>query len=159
VESQRLYRELQEHGYIRYDDVPLESSDGRRHEVEFVSNVYAEGDRSVIQCNIRDIGERKLRDAAALREGQMRQRLEGVTLTVREVAHLLNNDLALAVGTLDLLLLRDDPPLPPDALSSVRTALDALDAAAQHLAKFQRVVRVETQPTPVGFALDVERSI
>lgn len=57
------------------------------------------------------------------------------------------------------MLLREDPPLPPDVLSSVRTALAALDAAAQHLAKFQRVVRVETQLTPIGFALDVERSI
>ncbi len=87
----------------------------------------------------------------------MEQRLEGVTLTVREVAHVLNNDLALAVGTLDLL--QDDPGLSSDALEGVRAALDALDAAARHLATFQRIVRVETQETPLGLMLDVERSI
>jgi hypothetical protein len=32
---------------------------GERHDVEFVSNVYDEDGRSVIQCNIRDIAERK----------------------------------------------------------------------------------------------------
>ena len=31
---------LQQVGYVRYDDMALEASDGRRAEVEFVSNVY-----------------------------------------------------------------------------------------------------------------------
>jgi light-regulated signal transduction histidine kinase (bacteriophytochrome) len=33
--------------------------DGRKVDVEFVSNVYKEGNRSVIQCNIRDITDRR----------------------------------------------------------------------------------------------------
>ena len=105
------------------------------------------------------IEQRRLREAEAamLQARQMEQRLEGVKLTVREVAHILNNDLALAVGTLDLL--QDDPGLSSEALESVHAALAALDAAAQHLTQFQRVVRVETQVTPIGLALDVERSI
>ncbi len=51
---------LQKLGRIRYEDLPLEHKDGRRIPVEFVSNVYNEGNRKVIQCNIRDITERKL---------------------------------------------------------------------------------------------------
>ena len=50
---------LQRVGHIRYEDLPLEHKDGRHIPVEFVSNVYREGKRSVIQCNIRDITERK----------------------------------------------------------------------------------------------------
>lgn len=105
------------------------------------------------------IEQRRLREAEAamLQARQMEQRLEGVKLTVREVAHVLNNDLALAVGTLDLL--QDDPGLSSEALESVHAALAALDMAAGHLTQFQRVVRVETQVTPIGLALDVERSI
>ena len=34
------FTELQKKEYIRYEDLPLESEDGRRIEVEFVSNVY-----------------------------------------------------------------------------------------------------------------------
>jgi PAS domain S-box-containing protein len=50
---------LQKVGRIRYEDLPLEHKDGRHIPVEFVSNVYREGRLGVIQCNIRDITERK----------------------------------------------------------------------------------------------------
>ena len=44
--------------------MPLETRNGRQVEVEFVSNVYAVDDRQVIQCNIRDITERKQAEEA-----------------------------------------------------------------------------------------------
>jgi PAS domain S-box-containing protein len=58
--SQAAYQELQEKGYIRYDHLPLETKDGKRAEVEFVSNIYQVDHRPVAQCNIRDISERRL---------------------------------------------------------------------------------------------------
>jgi len=51
--------QLQQHGYVRYENLPLETRDGRNIAVEVVSNVYQSGDKKVIQCNIRDITERK----------------------------------------------------------------------------------------------------
>lgn len=57
--SQDEFRELLAKGYIRYEDLPLQSIDGKLREVEFVSNVYEEDGHQVIQCNIRDISERK----------------------------------------------------------------------------------------------------
>jgi PAS domain S-box-containing protein len=59
VSNQAMLERLQEHGYVRYENLPLETIDGRRIAVEFVSNVYEVGDKKVIQCNIRDITERK----------------------------------------------------------------------------------------------------
>ena len=59
VDSKYNFRKLQREKYVRYDDLPLETSDGRQIDVEFVSNVYTVGDAEVIQCNIRDITERK----------------------------------------------------------------------------------------------------
>ncbi len=59
VASADAFRELQEKHYIRYEDLPLENKHGGKWEVEFVSNVYTEDKRQVIQCNIRDITERK----------------------------------------------------------------------------------------------------
>ena len=56
--SQAVYEKLQENGYVRYENLPLQSKSGKKAEVEFVSNVYPEGDQNVIQCNIRDISER-----------------------------------------------------------------------------------------------------
>jgi PAS domain S-box-containing protein len=46
--SKSAFRQLQSQGYVRYEDLPLEASDGRRIDVEFVSNVYLVGER---RCN------------------------------------------------------------------------------------------------------------
>jgi PAS domain S-box-containing protein len=62
--SQAAFGELQAASYIRYEDLPLETRDGRQVEVEFVSNVYMANGRQVIQCNIRDITERKQAEEA-----------------------------------------------------------------------------------------------
>lgn len=58
-ESKLNFRELQLREYVRYDDLPLETSNGVKVAVEFVSNVYPVNGGKVIQCNVRDITERK----------------------------------------------------------------------------------------------------
>ncbi len=59
IASQDKFFELQRQEYVRYENLPLETADGRRLDVEFVSNVYLVDHKRVIQCNIRDITERK----------------------------------------------------------------------------------------------------
>lgn len=58
-ESKEAMEALKSEGYVRYDDLPLETKQGRVQEVEFICNVYEEDSRMVAQCNIRDISERK----------------------------------------------------------------------------------------------------
>ena len=74
VANQDNFAELQQKQYIRYDNKPLETKDGRRIQVEFVSNVYLVNGRKVIQCNIRDITERDQVEKA-LRESEKKHRL------------------------------------------------------------------------------------
>ncbi len=63
--SKVAFGELQAKEYLRYEDLPLETLDGKRKDVEFVSNVYpVDAKTSVIQCNIRDITERKAAEDA-----------------------------------------------------------------------------------------------
>lgn len=64
--NRAVFRELQKNHFVRYEDLPLQSKTGAHHEVEFVSNLYDEGGRKVIQCNIRDITERKRAELALL---------------------------------------------------------------------------------------------
>jgi PAS domain S-box-containing protein len=57
--SQAAFKELQRTRYLRYEDLPLQATNGKLRDVEFVSNVYEEDTHQVIQCNIRDITDRK----------------------------------------------------------------------------------------------------
>nr|WP_232385615.1 response regulator [Methanoregula boonei] len=65
--AQDAFVRLKTQKYIRYEDLPLETQQGTPMHVEFISNVYAVGEKNIIQCNIRDITERKrAEDALAL---------------------------------------------------------------------------------------------
>jgi PAS domain S-box-containing protein/putative nucleotidyltransferase with HDIG domain len=57
--SRDAFEVLQDSEYIRYEDLPLKTKDGRMIEVEFVSNVYLVNKEKVIQCDIRDITEHR----------------------------------------------------------------------------------------------------
>ncbi|MBS3817492.1 MAG: PAS domain S-box protein [Candidatus Thermoplasmatota archaeon] len=59
VENKKRFEELTEEGYIRYEDMPLETKEGEEVPVEFISNTYEAGGKEVVQCNIRKISERK----------------------------------------------------------------------------------------------------
>ncbi len=59
VANQDNFAELQLKKYIRYENMALETADGQRIFVEFISNVYLVNHQKVIQCSIRDISERK----------------------------------------------------------------------------------------------------
>ena len=63
-QSETAFIELKTNGYIRFDDMPIQRRNGKITEVEFISNVYLVNNIKVIQCNIRNITERKLAEAA-----------------------------------------------------------------------------------------------
>jgi diguanylate cyclase (GGDEF)-like protein/PAS domain S-box-containing protein len=65
--SKEMFSELQSKGYVRYDDLPLKTRNGVKVEVEFISNSYECEGIKVIQCNIRDISERKAAESKIMR--------------------------------------------------------------------------------------------
>jgi PAS domain S-box-containing protein len=81
------FEELQDKGYIRYKDLPLETKEGKPIAVEFVSNVYKVNGDKVIQCNIRNITERKQAEEA-LRKSE--RELKSKTENLVEVNSALN---------------------------------------------------------------------
>jgi PAS domain S-box-containing protein len=89
VASGSAFAELKQQGYIHYENLPLETRDGAIRQVEFVSNNYLTGRRSVIQCNIRDITERK-QDEETLREtnARLEQALEELQAKTQEMTSL-----------------------------------------------------------------------
>jgi PAS domain S-box-containing protein len=75
VLNRAAFEELQDKGYIRYKDLPLETKEGKPVAVEFVSNVYKANGNKVIQCNIRNITERKEMDRKLQEAVLFQQRL------------------------------------------------------------------------------------
>ena len=67
--SKEAFETLQENEYIRYENLPLKTKDGRLIQVEFISNVYLAGNEKVVQCNIRENTEHK-RIVAALQANE-----------------------------------------------------------------------------------------
>ncbi|CAG0932589.1 two-component system, OmpR family, phosphate regulon sensor histidine kinase PhoR [Thermoflexales bacterium] len=102
--AQAAFSELQAKGYIRYEDLPLETRAGQSLHVEFVSNVYRVDQQQVIQCNIRDITARKRAEAALGQSlAELRERNEELDAFAHTVAHDLKNPVHLTMGYADLL--------------------------------------------------------
>ncbi len=122
--SKDVFKILQKDGFIRYDDLPLETKDGHSIDVEFVSNSYMAGNTLVIQCNIRDITERKKVDLIK----ETKRLLEEERFKVESIAdatHELRTPLAIMKGNVDLALLRGG--------KSPKSALKAINYEIKHL--------------------------
>mgnify|MGYP000308054540 CR=1 FL=1 len=119
--SQAVFHELRSKGFIRYEDLPLETKAGDRREVEFISNLYDEEGQRVIQCSIRDITERKHADAALqsaigdLRNAQAATERASKAKDdfLATLSHELRTPLTPVLMTAEAL--RDDERLPADA--------------------------------------------
>jgi two-component system, cell cycle sensor histidine kinase and response regulator CckA len=84
VASKEAFNKLQKRGYIHYEDLPIEKKDGRKIDVEFVSNVYRVNGTSVIQCNIRDITERKrAEESLMLQNAALQSAANAIVITDR----------------------------------------------------------------------------
>ena len=68
--SIKAFAVLKKDGYIKYSDLPLHTKTGEIISVEFVSNVYGVNGDRVIQCNIRDITDRKNTESSLIRYQQ-----------------------------------------------------------------------------------------
>ncbi len=69
-----MFQTLKATRQVRYENLTLQSDDGVSRVVEVLANLYDEDGRSVIQCNFRDVTERKKAEEA-LRERERRLRL------------------------------------------------------------------------------------
>jgi two-component system, cell cycle sensor histidine kinase and response regulator CckA len=131
VEESRLaFNELQEKGYVRYEHLPLETKDGLPIDVEFVSNAYWVNNKQVIQCNIRDITERKKAEELRRKlESQLRQsqKMEVIATLAGGIAHQFNNALSVITVNLDFL----EMDLPGD--ENILKRIESMQHAAQRM--------------------------
>jgi PAS domain S-box-containing protein len=141
-ESRRAFRVLLETGYIRYENLPLKGKDGRQIEVEFVSNVYQEGDKRIVQCNIRDITARR-----RLEHQSASQALELADLHRRKdeflamLSHELRNPLSAIFSAMHIMRLQSDQnPIQLRARAVLERQVGQISSLINDLLEVSRVI-------------------
>ncbi len=143
VANHSKFQELQEKGYVRYEDLPLERADGGLAHIEFVSNVYDSDHQNVIQCNIRDISERKRADEAleqAAERLRQAQKMEAVGQLAGGIAHDFNNLLTAILGYSEMILARESGSLDElrPEIEEIRHAGQRASALTKQILAFSR---------------------
>lgn len=105
--AKAAFQELQANNYGRYDNLPLKSKGGLSVNVEVVGNVYNDNGETVIQCNIRDITQRKHAEKSGQRLRQA-HKMEAVGQLAGGLAHDFNNLLGVILGYCEILGERPD---------------------------------------------------
>jgi PAS domain S-box-containing protein len=82
--SQEIFARLKTRGYVRYEDQPLKTKSGALMEVEFVSNAYDCDGVEVIQCNIRNITQRRQAERDLIESQKHLKQLSVALQRVRE---------------------------------------------------------------------------
>ena len=133
--SKIAFAELQQKDKVRFEGLPLETKDGRRVEVEFISNTYLMDEKRLIQCNIRDITERRKLEAHI----RQAQKMDGIGQLAGGVAHDFNNILAVIQMQADLLKIGGNlSPAQFDFAEEIGAAVQRAAALTRQLLLFSR---------------------
>ena len=161
--SRAAFQELQERGYIRYEDLPLESKTGQLAEVEFVSNLYGVGHKQVIQCNIRDITIRNQLERAKVTAKTLadtnRQKDEFLAM----LSHELRNPLAAIMNASHLLRIdsETESPIQQEARGIIERQVGQLAHLVDDLLEVSRIStgRIRLQQENVDMRGIVARAV
>ncbi len=155
--SKAAFKDLQGNGYVRYENLLVQTLYGRPIAVEFVSNVYLVEHTKIVQCTIRDItGRKRAKEEKEKLQAQLFQarKMESAGRLAGGVARDFNNMLCVIIGRAEMAMQED---VPHDKLQhNLREILKA----GQRLADLTRqLVAFACKQTAVPKILDLNRTI
>ncbi|MBN1868714.1 PAS domain S-box protein [Candidatus Sumerlaeota bacterium] len=134
--SKALFEELQRSEHTRHEDLLLETADGKKMPVEFVGSVYRVNRQRIIQCNVRDIADRKKT------EDVLRRSNENLEQFAYVASHDLQEPLRIMASFSQLLAKRYKAKLDSDAdefISYIVEAADRMESLISDLLAYSRV--------------------
>jgi len=151
--SKSAFQQLMSKHYVCYEDLPLMTKGGECISVEVVSNVYRVNDQEVIQCNIRDIRQRK--DAEVL-EQRLRQahKMEAVGQLAGGLAHDFNNLLGVILGYCEML---EDQAALPETVHNMILEIHNAGKSAKNLT--QRLLAFSRRQVMEPVVLDLNDTV
>jgi PAS domain S-box-containing protein len=179
--SREFFRVLRTNHFVRYEDLLFQNRTGRKREVEVAASVYQEGAHLVIQCNLRDITERRMvqqellaakdeisRQAAELQEKvaahtvQLRQTIGELETFSYSVSHDMRSPLSAMRGFAEILLKDYSPQLDAAGikyLEKIDLAAGRLDVLIQEVLAYTMVLGGEIRIEPVDLDAVVRQVI
>jgi PAS domain S-box-containing protein len=161
--SRAAFRDLQDRGYIRYEDLPLQSKSGRQAEVEFVSNLYTVDHTPVIQCNVRDITARRQLEKAKVQAETLADTNRRKDEFLAMLSHELRNPLSAIMNASHLLSIdsETETPIQQEARGIIERQVAHLAHLVDDLLEVSRIStgRVRLYPEHVDMRGIVARAV
>jgi len=129
--AQEAFAALKKNAYVRYENIPLETKDGQSIDVEFISNVYPVNSHQIIQCNIRNITERKRAEDALALASRKQNLLSSIT------RHDINNQLTCIMGYISLLEHKQSNPELARYFQEVETAAQRISTMIRFTKEYE----------------------
>lgn len=135
--SQKSFSDLQNKKYVRYEHLPLETNDGRKISVEFVSNVYSVNSKKVIQCNIRDITDR------VQAEESVQRSLAEKKILLKELHHRVKNSLQIVSSLLQLKIVNSKDPEVTDVFKQTQGRIKVMALVHEKLCEAKDFMSID----------------